>query len=25
VNGCLAEMTKARTRELQAIVDGPAQ
>ena len=25
VNGCLAELTKARTRELQAIVDGPAQ
>jgi uncharacterized protein YecT (DUF1311 family) len=25
VNGCLAEMTKARTRELQAIVVGPAQ
>lgn len=25
VNGCLAEMTKARTKELQALVDGPFQ
>jgi uncharacterized protein YecT (DUF1311 family) len=25
VSGCLAEMTKARTKELQTYVDGPAQ
>jgi uncharacterized protein YecT (DUF1311 family) len=25
VSGCLAEMTKARTKELQAFIDGPAQ